>query len=290
MKNSVTVLGLGAMGTALARAFLAAGHTTTVWNRTPAKAQALAAEGALPARTAAEAVAAGELVVVCLVDYEAGQALLEPLAAELKGRVLVNLTSDTPERSREAATWAAKEGIDYLDGAIMVPVPVIGSPQALILYSGSQPAFAAHEQTLKALGGNAAYLGADHGIAALYDQGMLGAFYTGMAGFVQAFALVGADGVRAAEFLPFLQGIVDITPAILAGLAENIDEGNYRGHTGNLRMESAGIGHIIEASRARGIDASLLERVRELADRAIAAGHGEDGFARVVEEVRNPPR
>src|ERR1700754_1265589 len=64
MKNTdkaVTVLGLGAMGSALARAFIAAGHPTTVWNRAPEKAAALVAAGAARADTAATAVAARPL-------------------------------------------------------------------------------------------------------------------------------------------------------------------------------------------------------------------------------------
>lgn len=57
-KQPLTLLGLGAMGTALARAWLAAGHPLTVWNRSPERARPLAAEGASVAGTVAEAVAA----------------------------------------------------------------------------------------------------------------------------------------------------------------------------------------------------------------------------------------
>uniref|UniRef100_UPI0013026769 NAD(P)-binding domain-containing protein n=2 Tax=Streptomyces TaxID=1883 RepID=UPI0013026769 len=55
-RTPLTLLGTGAMGTALARAWLAAGHPVTVWNRTAARAEALAAEGATVAATAAAAV------------------------------------------------------------------------------------------------------------------------------------------------------------------------------------------------------------------------------------------
>jgi 3-hydroxyisobutyrate dehydrogenase-like beta-hydroxyacid dehydrogenase len=60
-KTSVTLLGLGAMGTALARTWLAVGHPLTVWNRTPARAAGLAAEGARVADNPAEAVAENTL-------------------------------------------------------------------------------------------------------------------------------------------------------------------------------------------------------------------------------------
>ncbi|WP_369696743.1 NAD(P)-binding domain-containing protein [Streptomyces sp. XD-27] len=174
----VTVLGLGAMGQSLAAAFLAGGHPTTVWNRSAGKDEELVAKGARRAATAAEAVAAGPLTVVCMTDYDASQAVLEPLADTLRGRTLVNLTSDTPQRAREAARWAAEAGIDYVDGSIMVPTPVIGLPEALILFSGGQSAFETHEPTLRALAGNLPFLGTEPGLSAVYDLAMLNVFYS----------------------------------------------------------------------------------------------------------------
>lgn len=93
-KEPVTLLGLGAMGTALADAWLTAGHPLTVWNRNPRRAEPFAARGATVAATAGEAVAAGRLVVLCLLDDDSvDEALAE---ADLTGRDLVNLTTGTP--------------------------------------------------------------------------------------------------------------------------------------------------------------------------------------------------
>ena len=127
------------MGRALAAAFLRAGHPTTVWNRSAGKADELVARGAVLAATAAEAVAASPLTLVCVLDYDAVHAVIGPAVGALRGRTLVNLASDSPSRARAAALWAAGHGIDYLDGAVMVPVAVVGGPAALVLYSGPQP-------------------------------------------------------------------------------------------------------------------------------------------------------
>ncbi|GFE18003.1 hypothetical protein Sgleb_60500 [Streptomyces glebosus] len=89
-RTPVTVLGLGAMGSALAGAFVRAGHPTTVWNRTPGKADPLVARGAVRADTVAEAVAASPLVIVWVVDYAAAREILEPAGPGLSGRVLVH--------------------------------------------------------------------------------------------------------------------------------------------------------------------------------------------------------
>ncbi|MGY5080432.1 NAD(P)-dependent oxidoreductase [Streptomyces nigrescens] len=287
-RTPVTVLGLGAMGSALAGAFVGAGHPTTVWNRTPGKAEDLVARGAVRADTVAEAVAASPLVIVCVVDYAAAHEILEPAGPRLSGRVLVNLTSDTPERARSAAAWAAGHGIDYLDGSVMVPTTDVGQPGATLLYSGSRKAFETYKETLKVLGGRAAYLGDDHAMAAVYDLALLAFFYSAMAGLVHAFALAGAESVPAEEFVPFTGAIADILPPLAAGMAQDLDRGVLRGDQDNIVMEAAGMAHIIEASVDRGINTDVLAAVKGLADRTIAAGHGKAGFLSIIEEMRKP--
>lgn len=91
----VTVVG---MGSALAGAFLKGGHPTTVWNRSGEKADPLVDKGAIRAATPAEAVSASTVVIVCVSDYAAVREIVEPFLGEvLTGKVLVNLSSGTPE-------------------------------------------------------------------------------------------------------------------------------------------------------------------------------------------------
>lgn len=286
--STVTVLGLGAMGQALAGAFLKAGHPTTVWNRTPGKGDDLVASGAVRTATASEAVRASDVVVVCLYDYEASRAVLGPIAADLSGRVLVNLTSDTPERSREAAAWAAEEGIAYLDGAILVPVTVIGSAEALLFHSGPRAVFERHESTLRVLGGNTVYLGEDHGLAAVYDNALLDFFWTSMSGLVHAFALAGADGVKGAELAPYMSALLSIFPAAVESTAVEVDSGEYPGEQAPLVTEAVNVDHIIHASAHRGLDVEALNGIKAVLDRAIAKGHGADGWTAIVEAIRTP--
>lgn len=282
----VTVIGLGAMGTALARAFLAGGHPTTVWNRTASRADGLVADGAVLADSVAAAVRASPLVVICVLDPEVVHALLDPLDGELSDRTIVNLTSSTPERARETAAWATTRGIDYLDGAIMVPTPLMGTPEALVLYSGPATVYAAHGATLSALGGRADHLGTDPGLAALYDLGMLDLFFAGMTAFLHAAALVGADGVTARTFLPYAEASIRVLSGTVSALAADVDAASYSGDEDNLEMNLAAVDHIAEASAARGVDPALPDLVRRFARGAIARGHGRDGFSRVVEEFR----
>ena len=75
--TEITCIGLGLMGSALARALLAAGHRVTVWNRSPGKAEALVGLGAEEATSFSEAVAASPVVLICIDSYASTRALLE---------------------------------------------------------------------------------------------------------------------------------------------------------------------------------------------------------------------
>src|SRR5262245_44218064 len=108
----VTVLGLGAMGTALASALLRAGHPTTVWNRSPGRGADLVELGAVRAATPAEAAAAGDLVLVCTTDYAAARSVLDAAGAAVSGRVLVNIATGSPEEAHAMAARASGYGAD----------------------------------------------------------------------------------------------------------------------------------------------------------------------------------
>lgn len=82
----VTVLGLGPMGRALASAFLKARHPVTVWNRTPGKAGDLPDRGAVVTDSVQDAVRAGQVIIACLIDYEAVRATLEQSPEDWKSR------------------------------------------------------------------------------------------------------------------------------------------------------------------------------------------------------------
>lgn len=266
------------MGRSLAAAFVAAGHPTTVWNRTPGKTRDLVAAGATEAPTAAEAVAASPLVIVCVLDDNAVQAIVEPVADSLRGRLLVNLTADSPDRARQLADWAGDHGIDYLDGAIMTPTGTIGTPAASVLYSGPRHLYDDHLPTLQAIGGAATHLGTDPGRAAAHEVALLDLFWTSMSGLVHAFALARAEGILAGDLAPYAGGIGRLLPDIATGMAAELDAGVHPGADSNITSAAAGMDHIIHTTEQHGIDAAVLRAVRALAQRAIDAGRGDEGF------------
>lgn len=283
----VTVIGLGLMGQALAGAFLKAGHPTIVWNRTASKADRLVAEGARLAPTVGDAIEAGSLTIICVTDYQAVHELLGASEVELGGTTLINLTSGDSAQARETARWAERRGAHYLDGAIMAVPPAIGTAEAVILHSGPQPDFEAHKSTLDVLG-TVTHLGADHGLAALYDVAGLAMMWSVLNAWLQGTALLRTVGVDAATYAPFAQQIASVVAEWLPGYAEQIDSGSFPAEVSALETDARAMAHLVEESEAVGVSAELPKLIKAMADRAIAAGHGKEQYPVLIEEFCKP--
>jgi 3-hydroxyisobutyrate dehydrogenase-like beta-hydroxyacid dehydrogenase len=284
--TKVTVLGLGAMGAALAAALVRAGHATTVWNRSPGKADALVDLGATAARTVHDAVAAADVVIACLFDADSVHEVLDPVADLLTGRTLVNVTTTTPDQSREIAGWAAAHGVTYLDGGIMAVPHMIGQPGSSILYSGSATAFEQHRPLLD-LWGESAYFGEDAGLASLYDLALLAGMYVMFAGFLHGAAMVAGAGVSATEFARRAAPWLSAMTGGFAGFAAVVDGGDYT-VPGQQSLEFSDLGDMLDASAAQGISTEVVGVVQELIRRQVDAGHGKEGFARIYESIKQP--
>ncbi|MFJ3855697.1 NAD(P)-dependent oxidoreductase [Streptomyces sp. NPDC090085] len=284
-QSAITVIGLGPMGRALASAFLDAGLTTTVWNRTPGRDQESVARGAVSARSPEEAVSASGLTVVCVVNYDASDSVLRrrEVTAALKGRTVVNLSADTPARAREAGAWAAEQGIRYLDGAIMTPATTIGTPHGVFLHSGPERLYLEHKPLLDALGGTHTHLGEDIGRAAAYDIALLDIWWTAMTGYMHALAVARAEGISAQELAPFARGIGEILPPAFEEAAVEVDNGSYAATVNPLTSAASTMAHIVRTSEAHGIDASVIRAAEGLARRAVELGHGGDELTRLTE-------
>ncbi|MCX4389325.1 NAD(P)-binding domain-containing protein [Micromonospora peucetia] len=282
----VSVLGLGAMGSALAAALVTAGHETTVWNRSAGRADDLAAQGAQVAATAGDAVQASQLVIACLLDHASVREVLDPLAGHLAGRTLVNVTTTTPNQSREMGAWAAEAGITYLDGGIMAVPQMIGQPGSSLLYSGSADAFHQYRPLLDRWG-TSTYHGEDPGLASLYDLALLAGMYVMFAGFMHGAAMVAPAGMTASRFADMA---VPLLTAMTNGLHEYaavIDGGDYT-VAGQQSLEFSDLTDILNASAEQGVSTEVVDMVQRLLRRQIDAGHGTEGFARIIESIKNP--
>jgi len=276
------------MGSALARALVEAGHRTTVWNRTKARAEPLKSLAITVADSVEDAVGSAEIVIVNVSDYAASAAFLrsEAVAAAVHGKLIVELTSGAPEGAREAARWAAALGADYLDGAIMATPNFIGSEGGTLLFSGPAAAFDANKDTFRVLGGNAQHVGDDPGVANALDSALLGQMWGALFGTLHAIAVCQAEDIDLAVFARQRSSFAPVVEGGVADLIERTKAARFAGDQETLASVSAHYGafkHLLEVTDARNLDRAAVDAYDAIFKRAIAAGHLHDDFAALTQ-------
>ncbi|MHA6631220.1 NAD(P)-dependent oxidoreductase [Pseudonocardia sichuanensis] len=287
-RTPVTVVGLGAMGRALAAAFLDAGHPTTVWNRTAARAAPLVARGARHAGAVEDAVRASPLIVTCLTSYEATTEVLQVAAGALRGRTLITLNSGSPSGARAMAAWAGEHGARFLDGAVKNVPSAVGAHDTQLYYSGDRSVFAEYEDTLKVLGGDTSHLGDEPDLAALYESAVGATLLPALVGFFQGAAAVQSRGLPAATLVPYAVKWLEMIASVLPVFAREIDSGDYAEPMSSVRLFLETARWDEEFGRETGVDVSWNAPLHDLVRRAAEAGHVDDSISALVEVLRKP--
>lgn len=274
--SDVTVLGCGNMGSALARAFIGAGHRTTVWNRTVERTRPLVAAGANLASSVVGAVAASPLVAVCVADYQATRALLSPseVASLLSGHSLVELSTGTPEDARGAERWANALGAAYIDGAIMTYPENIGKPEALILFAGEDAVWQRCRPLVACLGGRTVHLGRDVGSAAAVDLALLSKFLGACAGAAHAASICEAEGIDLSHVLALMDDGDDSKDILGVIKSQQLANPGATINTWHGAVEIIG-----RQVRDSGISGVVPEFISSLTKQAIASGNGDEHIA-----------
>ncbi|RKG80460.1 NAD(P)-dependent oxidoreductase [Corallococcus terminator] len=274
--TKIAVIGSGLMGSALARAFAAAGHEVAVWNRTSSKARAVGG-GTLAFENLSEAVAGRELVVVSLSNYAASAELFasQAVASALAGTTLVQLTSGSPADARGGLEWARAHGVDYLDAAILAYPAFVATDYATVFYAGSKAVFDRHHETLRAIASNSVYVDEKIGSAATLDCAILEAYYGGTLAVLHAAAMCKAEGLDPKAFFAqknsFL-GLISVTADAAQGMIENND---FSGDQCSLNTHVAAIEHIVRLSTDARISSRFPRELLENYRRALGAGLGD---------------
>ena len=162
---NIAFLGLGKMGSSMARRLLQAGHQVTVWNRTPGPADSLAAQGATIAATPAAAAQAAGIVLTMLFDDAANeQVLLGPngvLSAMRPGALHVSHSTISVALSERLTAEHARCGQQF------VAAPVFGRPSVAeegrlwIVVAGPEPALALARPLFEPLSRGVSVIGAE---------------------------------------------------------------------------------------------------------------------------------
>ena len=282
---TVTVLGAGAIGTAVARALLAAGRPVVVWNRTQDRAADAVAAGARLAATAADAVAAAPLTLVCLTDQAAAQSVLSsvPRAAAGAGtrRVVVLLTTGTPEDAARMHRLLAERGLGHLDAGVQAAPADVGTPAARFFVSGDPADHEPHRATL-ALLGDVQWVGADPTAAAVWDLALFGLWYDAQVGLLRALELTGAAGIDPRAFADAAAAQLGHVVAGALSTADEVASGDHPAGPASLAEHLPLLRQLVDVRRSARTGDGGLPAVERLVAGLVAEGRGHLGLTAVL--------
>jgi 3-hydroxyisobutyrate dehydrogenase len=283
----VALLGLGTMGRGMAVNLLKAGFPLTVYNRTRAKAEALAGDGAVVAENPARAAEGATVVLAMLADDEASRAAWLGADGALDrmqpGSIVMECSTLSP-------AWVAE-----LDGAVrnrglrMVEAPVTGSRtqaeagQLNFLVGADEETLALVAPVLRSMSKEIVHLGpVGSGAQLKLINNFLCAVQ--VTSFAEALTWMERTGLKRDAALELLKKGAPGS-GILSAMADRMTRRTYEVNF-LLRLMAKDVRYAHAAAAERGVALSMAEPARALFGRAQEQGLGEKDMAAVVEAVR----
>ncbi|WP_421260305.1 NAD(P)-dependent oxidoreductase [Aeromonas sp. 600774] len=278
----LSVIGLGAMGSALATTLLKAGHPVTVWNRSAAKAAPLQALGATLAPSVDAAIAASDITLVCVDNYAVSQQLLDEASDAVAGKLLVQLSTG----ARALESWCHARGARYLDGAILCFPDQIGTTDASIICSGASAAFSEAEPVLRLLAPTLNHVAEAVGAAAAQDCAVAAYFAGGLLGALHGALICEAEGLPVAKVCAQFSELSPILGGDVAHLGKTLASGDFDHPYASLKTWSAAISRLAGHATDAGIDSSFPRFAADLFEEGVAQGFGQQEVSALIKVLR----
>jgi 3-hydroxyisobutyrate dehydrogenase-like beta-hydroxyacid dehydrogenase len=272
-------IGLGEMGAAMVRNMLKAGHTVRVWNRSPQRAEALAADGAKVVGSPSEAFT-GDAVFSMLAD---DAALREVIDAQLlehapRGLIHVNMATISVALAEELAHAHALLGLHYVAAPVLGRPDVAAAGKLTIVAGGPAEAIDRVQPVLDAIGQKTWRIGSlpqQANVMKLAANFMLGSAVETLG---EAASLVTAHGVAMQDFLDVITAGPFQGP-VYQGYGKMIAERRYEPALFKARLGLKDVRLALAAADAVSTPMPVASVVRDSLIEAIAHGDGEKDFA-----------
>src|SRR5712692_5590802 len=215
-------IGLGSMGSRIAQRLLDYGYQLFVYDRDLAKAEAIAARGAVVARNILELARSADVVLSCLTNDEAVRSVYTGpdgvLAGARSGTVVLEMSTISPESSRELHSLGARGGIEEMDVAISGSTPAAQEGMLTLLAGGNEELFRAAAPIFQVVAKRYFLLGGSGSGTAmkLVVNTLLG---VGMQAIAEAVVLGQKAGLDRERLLEVLSQTAVIAPAHVGKLA-----------------------------------------------------------------------
>jgi 3-hydroxyisobutyrate dehydrogenase len=274
----VAFLGLGTMGAPMA-ANLLKHFPLTVWNRTPSRAEPLAAAGATLASTPAEAAGAAEVVISMLSDPAALEAVWSAALPGLRaGALAIDMSTVDPASARALATRVAQKNAVFVDAPVSGTRAPAVDGKLVIMAGGSDEDVARARPILEAMG-RVVHTGAvGQGMATKLVLNGLGAHL--LTGFCAMMTLGVRQGLDARRLLEVIQAGAFSSP-LFGGKGPRIFARQFDpDFTLSLMLKDQEL--VLKTAEGLGYPMPTLEAIRGVLSKGVEAGYGEGDLSGLV--------
>jgi 3-hydroxyisobutyrate dehydrogenase-like beta-hydroxyacid dehydrogenase len=281
-------IGLGNMGSRIVHRLLDQGYQLSVYDLNPARARAVAAKGGIVAKSIPELAGTVDVVLSCLTNDEAVRSVYTGeegvYAGARPGTVALEMSTISPNTSREMHRLGTRAGIQLLDVAISGSTPAVDRGTLTLLVGGDRDLFHAAEPIFRAIAKQYFLLGAAGSGTAmkLVVNTLLG---VGMQAIAEAVALGKAIGLDRERLLDVLSQTAVVAPAHLGKLASAMVN-DYRPQF-PLRLMNKDFALILEAAAKQHVSMPATEAAFYVNSEELASAVDED-FSAVLRRMENP--
>ncbi|MGV2819954.1 2-hydroxy-3-oxopropionate reductase [Brevibacterium casei] len=284
--TTIAFIGLGIMGLPMAKNLVDAGFTVRGFNRTPAKAEDLAAAGGQAAATIAEAVDGADVIATMVPDSPDVEAVLDGILAAAKpGATWIDFSTIRPDVAKELAAQAKEAGLRPLDAPVSGGEPGAVDGVLSIMVGGDEADFAAASEVFEAVGKTIVHVGPSGAGQTVKAANQL--IVAGNIGLLaEAVIFLEAYGVDTASALEVLGGGLAGSKVLEQKGQKMLDREFAPGF--RLALHHKDMGIVTAAAREAGVTIPLGAAVAQLVAATVAQGNGgldHSGLLTVVEQL-----
>ena len=281
----VSVIGLGAMGSGIARTLIEGGCKVSVWNRSRAKVDDLVAVGAIGCNEPREALDANTIVIVCVSDYAVWRHIIQEhsLASHFEDTCIIQLTTGTIDDVQTHASLIQDNGGRLVEGAVMCYPRNLGTDEAALLLSGAPNVVEECTPILSILDENWKSLGEDINQPSVLSRSLMSGLTGALMGLVNGAAICRAGGVSLDVFMKFNEGTNSILLAEQKRLIEAIRDGRTEENEASIKAWREGNQALNSVAASLGTNLTLQNSIQAVFQEGKRRGLDEHDLSALVD-------
>ncbi|WP_162932940.1 NAD(P)-binding domain-containing protein [Roseovarius sp. EL26] len=280
--SDISVIGLGAMGSALASTLIKSGYTVTVWNRSSEKIPSLVSQGATAATSAADAIASSPATIICIKSHDQTLELLQTCEASLNNKTIIELSTGGASEADALTQFVTARGGSWLVGIINAYPTAIGGEDTVLTIVAEPTLWEKWRPHISTLGGGSIHVGTNASMLAA----LFAALFTTRQGFMFGM-LYGAlvcqkAGIPLDNFAKLIPVSMGVLPSYHKYFADTAPTGNFDNPPATMATYAAALDDALKTFDEVGAPNELPKLFSDAAHKGMDAGLEDKALTALV--------